>query len=685
MNAQDILMVIGEVDEQLLEETEQAEGPARTLPLRRVILVAAIIGLVSMLLGATVLHSIPIHYTAQIQSDTDFVMIYDEDSISFLSPPPVTDIVMDVSLSHVGTIQNYYLPKVPSNWTIRGGERIGENVEFSFSWNLPNGEFAVFRQISPDKYEASKHVVDDIATIPAREYIHSETLQLGTLNVLYLTLTPLTDVEQRFFSYFTDYMAEGETRIYWSDGKYVYSFRCPASITQEELAGMVSNLSELSEMQIRSLTSDNTQEKEEKPMKRFYAFCAAVVLALFGTGCESTDLPAQTSDAPTQFVETTGAPHAPGNSLIEYDPDREIYIHCSNVQTTGYMGQSGYWLPLTIYSKEPLTPEDIRVEMESQNDYRINYVSENVVGRDTQYNQFGDQSIMDSSYYPYYLYQVSKGTDFSLAGRLWELNLNPPEFGTEEYEAMQELIGEKTPWQAHEELMQEHRDSYISLTPDDIPEFYVYYLSLEFAGSAEETIREMTFYVKDMPYQVNIGNLHLVPEEIPQAYPWSDAVYMDSAVTFVPSVNFYGNGMAYFQAFTFTATEAMKLTELKFPNADAILVSASISITSGGMTVESSWDGKSEVLLYPGDMVDMYIVVQSPHLQGIHYHVDLLYELFMTIEEEPYSLSLQVPISSFNANYHEIYAMVFEGLNMESYYRDYYYMKQEDWRFGYED
>ena len=29
--------------------------------------------------------------------------------------------------------------------------------------------------------------------------------------------------------------------------------------------------------------------------------------------------------------------------------------------------------------------------------------------------------------------------------------------------------------------------------------------------------------------------------------------------------------------------------------------------------------------------------------------------------------------------------MVFEGLDMESYYRDYYYMKQEDWRFGYED
>ena len=75
MNAQDILMVIGEVDEQLLEETEQPEIRARTTPFRRLLLVATIIGLVSMLLGATVLHSIPIHYTAQIQSDTDFVMI----------------------------------------------------------------------------------------------------------------------------------------------------------------------------------------------------------------------------------------------------------------------------------------------------------------------------------------------------------------------------------------------------------------------------------------------------------------------------------------------------------------------------------------------------------------------------------------------------------------------------------
>ena len=107
MNAQDILMVIGEVDEQLLEETEQTEIRARTLPIRRVMLVAAIISLVSILLGATVLNSIPIHYTALIQSDSEFVIFYDEDSVSFISPPPVTDIVMDVILSHEGTICNY--------------------------------------------------------------------------------------------------------------------------------------------------------------------------------------------------------------------------------------------------------------------------------------------------------------------------------------------------------------------------------------------------------------------------------------------------------------------------------------------------------------------------------------------------------------------------------------------------
>lgn len=685
MNAQDILMVIGEVDEQLLEETEQSERPARTLPLRRVILVAAIIGLVSMLLGATVLHSIPIHYTAQIQSDTDFVMIYDENSVSFLSPPPVTDIVVDVNLSENGPIQNYYLPKVPSDWTMRSAAQIEENAEVRYVWDLPSGGFAVFHQISPEQYEACNHVVDGIATIPAREYIHSETLQFGPLNVLQITLEPLTDVEQRVFAYFTDYMVEGEKRIYWSDGKYVFSFRCPASITQEDITVMLSNLTEIPEKQVRALASGNTQEKEEFAMKRIYAFCAAVVLTLFGTGCESGDIPAETTNTVPQIVETTEALYAPGNSLIEYDPDREIYIHCSNVQTTGYMGQSGYWLPLTIYSKEHLIPEDIRVEMDAQNDYRINYISENVAGRDTQYNQFGDIFTSDSSYYPYHLFQVRQGTDFTLAGHLWGLYLNPPEFGTEEYEAMQVLIGEKTPWQAHEELMQEHWESYLAMTPENIPEFYVYNLNLEFNGSIEESIQEMTFYVNDVPYKVSIGNLHLVPEGIPQTYPLSDAVYMDCAVLDVPSVNYYGNGMASFTAFTFTATDAMKLKELKFPNGDATLVSASLFITSGGMTVESSWDGKSEVLLYPGDMVDMHIVVQSPHLHGIHYHIDLLYELFMTVEEEPYCLSHQVSISSFYANYHEIYAMVFEGLDMESYYRDYYYAKSEMWRSEHED
>ena len=685
MNAQDILMVIGEVDEQFLEETEQTEMRARTLPIRRVMLVAAIISLVSILLGATVLNSIPIHYTALIQSDSEFVMFYDEDSVSFISPPPVTDIVMDVNLSHEGTICNYYVPTVPSDWTIQSVKRIEENEEFSIVWDLPADGFAAFHQISPEQYEASSHIVDGISLLPVREYIQSQTLQLGPLNVLLVTLEPLTEVEQRFFVYFTDYMPEGENRVYWSDGKYVYSFRCPASITLEEIGGMLSNLIEIPEKEVRDLTNENTQEKEESTMKRFYALCAAIVLSLFGTGCESADSPAETTVTMPQIVETTEAPKEPGNSLIEYDPDREVYIHCSNVQTTGYMGQSGYWLPLTIYSKEPVSPEDILVEIDTQNNYQISYISENVAGRDTHYNQYGDIAVSDPSYYPYYLYQAGHGMDYSLAARLWNLIQDPPEFGTEEYEAMKELIGDKTPWQAHEELMQKHWESYISLTPEDIPEFYVYVLGLQFSGSTEETIREMIFYIKDVPYSVMIGNLHLVPGELPQTYPWSDAVYMDTGIVDCPSINYYGNGMAQFPAFIFTATEAMKLTELTFPNGDANLLSARLSITSGGMTVQSSWDGKSDVLLYPGDMVEIYTIVQSPNLQGIHYHVDLLYELFMTVDGEPYSLSLQPTISSYYSNYHEIYAMVFEGLDMEAYYRDYYYMKQEDWRFGYED
>ena len=448
---------------------------------------------------------------------------------------------------------------------------------------------------------------------------------------------------------------------------------------------MLSNLIEIPENQVRSLASENIQEKEESNMKRFYAFCAAVVLSVFGTGCESADIPAETTVTAPQIAETAQTPKEPGNSLIEYDPDREIYIHCSNVQTTGYMGQSGYWLPLTVYSKEPLSPEEIQVEINSKNNYQISYLSENVAARDTQYNQYGDISVSDPSYYPYYLYQASQGLDFSLAGRLWELIQDPPEFGTGEYETMQELIGEKTPWQAHEALMQKHWESYISMTPEDIPEFYVYILSVEFSGSTEETIREMTFYIKNRPYSVIIDNLHLVPGELPQTYPLSDAVYMDTSVVDSPSVNYYGNGMAYFPAFTFTATEAMTLTELTFPNGDASLLSAALSITSGEMHVQSSWDGKTEVLLYPGDLVEIYILVQSPCLQGIHYHIDLLYELFMTVDGEPYSLSLQPTISSYYSNYHEIYAMVFEGLDLESYYRDYYYDRWETWRSDYED
>ncbi len=686
MTAHEILMAIGELDEELLEETETPPVSHRPLPLRRVILVAAMITAMTILLGAAFLGSVPVNRAELIQSVSDFCVITDETGDAmFLSKPPATQIVMDVQIDRAGPLKSYFLPEVPEEWALRSGERrfrtVNEKTEytsFSLTWDLPSGGFVRFCQISSDQYEQSGHVVDSVAVLPGKEYLHSGTTRLGNLDVLWVTLEPLSELEQQFLAPFTDYMPEGENRIYWSDGGYVFSLRCPASVTREEILGLTEQMTELSGWQFQLLKSMN-QEKEESMMKRLSTLFAALVLAVFGnTGCQMVDVPEEPVTTAPSVAETAPAKE-PGNSLIEYDPDREIYVHCGNVQTTGFMDPGGYSLPLVLYSKYPLTPEDVRIEIDCENRYEITNFSENVVLRQTQYSRYGDQEMWESSCYPYYLYQNVRGTDFALIGTLWDLYRNLPEYGTEEYEAMEALVGDRTPWEVRAELLEEYWADYTALTEEDIPEFYAYILAVNFNGETEETVHEMTFHVKDTPYAVPVGNLHLMPEGWPQSHPLSDDVYVTEGGGLSFSVNHYSDGTVAFWGTSFTALDAMTLTELNFLTGDWELLDAMLRITSGGMTVESSWGGDTDVMLYPGDEVAVYLVVRSPVLRGIHYHTDLYYELNMMVDGEMTSLTNEMTFSAVYGNHHEIYAMVFEGLDLEPYYREHYYRITEPW------
>ena len=116
-------------------------------------------------------------------------------------------------------------------------------------------------------------------------------------------------------------------------------------------------------------------------MKKFaWILCVTLLLGLFtgcqtepadtqpfgGTATKGTTGPTGTTVPPvTEPVDTRLLPpENPGNSLIEYDPDRQIYIASENVYADYYMGISGFVsFGFYIYSRQKLDPEEITVTL----------------------------------------------------------------------------------------------------------------------------------------------------------------------------------------------------------------------------------------------------------------------------------------------------------------------------------
>lgn len=417
-----------------------------------------------------------------------------------------------------------------------------------------------------------------------------------------------------------------------------------------------------------------------------------IVICLFTMICGCGTQQAPTNPPETQRIsepETSPTvqggipmPAEPGNSVVEYDPDREIYIHCDNINKTCYFGDVNCYFSFEILSNKPLDPESIQIQIPSQNDYSVIAVIPVENLQDTQYNTSENTDSGELNYLPYYVYQCYRGTDFSRVAQLWKFAVNPPAEGTEEAVRMNDLTGGKDAYEVYQQLLNAEVESYIGLNSEDVREFYVYIVEVQFEGETEEIIETMDVTIGGEVYHQDLGSLHLMPGNMPMNHPWAD-VYIDTISVMAITTNLYGEGHGQFEAFTFTATSDVTLTDFYFTDGATELLNIELTITSAGNTMTTSWDGDSPVYLYPDDEVRIYVYVRNPYMAGLHYDTNLFYELDMVQSEETYALVNCVQVPSQWMNYHELYAIVFDGLDLESYYRDYYYPIYESWRGEY--
>ena len=80
----------------------------------------------------------------------------------------------------------------------------------------------------------------------------------------------------------------------------------------------------------------------------------------------------------------------------------------------------------------------------------------------------------------------------------------------------------------------------------------------------------------------------------------------------------------------------------------------------------------------------MTAIIHNPDMENFSYYQKMHSELVYAVGEQLYSAVTEMSCSStITMNLHELYAIIFDGVDMEHYYRDYYYPTSEDWRAEY--
>ena len=115
-------------------------------------------------------------------------------------------------------------------------------------------------------------------------------------------------------------------------------------------------------------------------MKRRW-FLMFMCLALFLSACGPIheENATQTSERDVPEVQPfSQLPLEHGNDMVEYDPEREIYIACQNQYKDLYTDLAGHGISFMILSKQQLDPEKIQVILPIETEYLYSIGEEKV-------------------------------------------------------------------------------------------------------------------------------------------------------------------------------------------------------------------------------------------------------------------------------------------------------------------
>lgn len=244
MKEEHLLQAIGFVDEELLLEAERS-AQRRKFKIGKYLLAAAIIAAMAVTAAATTgLFSRPIQSAQVITGET--VAPFDMDRDGNIIPGGIggLKITMDVEIDvdAPSYLEEYYHLQTPEGWTTYGtaqqSGRYWLNTWWQF-WESPAGFKVELEQTTAINYQANGHEVDSLIKLTEKDGVTARKAKFAGMEVLMVTVPELPSYDDDDGDMYCD---AGETRLYWSDGRYIFRFIYPAGVSDAEAEDLLSTL-----------------------------------------------------------------------------------------------------------------------------------------------------------------------------------------------------------------------------------------------------------------------------------------------------------------------------------------------------------------------------------------------------------------------------------------------------------
>ena len=351
--------------------------------------------------------------------------------------------------------------------------------------------------------------------------------------------------------------------------------------------------------------------------------------------------------------------------LIEYDPDREVYISLANQDCDFY---PGYWFTkgnVLILTKEHYDTDEIQVKVPMQTEYTVkvnDWTDKCAVGSSSSYGLQLEQ------------YMCLQGVDWREIGQMLSYADAAQQLifqGGKDQEALkayQTLQDEYL--EAVQSIFKKYEAEYRALSKEDVPTFGAYYVEILFPerGEFEETVETVEFIIGGKPYSVDIGQwcFHKTcPQKLKDGFNRVGLKQIDIVRSGLITSAYFGRNTYIPNTFTFEAFENLTVTGIHYEGPALDILGAQVRITGQAAFF---WNMDTPIEVEKGDKVEIDLYLRDDRFREPCVCITAYPVMDYEIRGKSYGMVMPCLLIRGWTEYWETYLMAFEGIDMSAYY-----------------